>query len=52
MIAKIIRKVKDFTSRFSNRAFVKYLNDSGILVGGGQIFGLSQPRLTSRDQAL
>lgn len=34
MIAKIIRKVKDFTSRFSNRAFVKYLNDSGILVGG------------------
>lgn len=35
MIAKIIRKAKDFTSRFSNRAFVKYLTNSGIAIGGG-----------------
>lgn len=35
MIARIIGKAKDFTSRFSNQTFVKYLANKGIAIGGG-----------------
>ena len=54
MIAKIIRKAKDFTSRFSNQTFVKYLANKGIAIGGGTEFrpfsteiDLSRPSLVT-----
>lgn len=54
MIRHIISKAKDYISRFSNKWFVNYLNNNGIMVGTGTKFrpfhteiDLSRPSLVT-----
>lgn len=38
ILKRILKKIKSYTCRFSNKSFVNYLKDNGIAVGEGTVF--------------